>query len=474
MTEHWKEVLAVDPYVVKSASLLGDIDRQLITLLYQPLIGMSAFSLYMTLWGELEQNRMWGKPAPHRQLMVMLQTNLNDIFEERLKLEAIGLLRTYEQETEEGRLFTYELVPPLRPDEFFQDGMLNVLLYHRVEKAKYMQLRDYFSYPGVPAEAKNISRSFEEVFHVLQPGERRMTEEINQASSLDQGYEYVTVGSSQPAPLSDDSFDFDLLLAGMSDMMIPRKALTKQVKETIKKLAVVYGITPLQMQNIVAGACGSDQMISTEELRKAARDWYQIEYRGEQPKLIDQKQPRHLRQDASKAPTADTPDAKLIEKLDHISPRELLKDMADGIEPTYADLRIVEDIMLEQQLEPGVMNVLIYYTLLKTDMKLSKTYMQKIAAHWVRKKIKTVAAAMQIAKEENRQMTEWAQQKKQRSTYGSGKVVREEKLPDWMKETETKEQPAKEQTDNLSTEDLEREKEKLLDQFKNMKKYNAH
>lgn len=130
--------------------------------------------------------------------MVMLQTNLNDIFEERLKLEAIGLLRTYEQETEEGRLFTYELVPPLRPDEFFQDGMLNVLLYHRVEKAKYMQLRDYFSYPGVPADAKNISRSFEEVFHVLQPGERKMTEEINQASSLDEGYEYVTVGSSQP------------------------------------------------------------------------------------------------------------------------------------------------------------------------------------------------------------------------------------------------------------------------------------
>ncbi|BBP91453.1 hypothetical protein BsIDN1_50710 [Bacillus safensis] len=75
-------------------------------------------------------------------------------------------------------------------------------------------------------------------------------------------------------------------------------------------------------------------------------------------------------------------------------------------------------------------------------------------------------------------MTEWAQQKKkQRSPYGSGKVVREEKLPDWMKETETKkEQPAKEQTDNLSTEDLEREKKKkLLDQFKNMKKkYNAH
>lgn len=62
MTEHWKEVLAVDPYVVKSASLLGDIDRQLITLLYQPLIGMSAFSLYMTLWESWNKIECGGNP----------------------------------------------------------------------------------------------------------------------------------------------------------------------------------------------------------------------------------------------------------------------------------------------------------------------------------------------------------------------------------------------------------------------------
>ncbi|MGE6628927.1 replication initiation and membrane attachment family protein [Bacillus sp. NPDC077027] len=473
MTEHWKEVLAVDPYVVKSASLLGDIDRQLITLLYQPLIGTVAYSLYMTLWGELEQNRVWGKPAPHRQLMVMLQTNLNEIFEQRHKLEAIGLLRTYEQDTEEGRLFTYELVPPLRPNEFFQDGMLNVLLYNRVEKAKYAQLRDYFSYPSVPKEARDISRSFEEVFRVLQPSELKMTPELDDASSLEDGYEYMTVGRAQAAPLSDESFDFDLLLAGMSDMMIPRKALTKQVKETIKKLSIVYGITPLQMQNIVAGACGADQMISTEELRKAARDWYQIEHSGHRPKLIDQVQPRHLRNGSSEQTSTSSPDAKLIDKLESITPRELLQDMSDGVEPTYADLKVVEEIMLEQKLEPGVVNVLIYYTLLKTDMKLSKTYMQKIASHWVRKKIKTVTEAMQIAKEENRQMTEWAEQKKQRSSYPAGKVIREEKLPEWMKEEEAKKQP-KEQEEDMSPEELEREKEKLLNQFKQMKKYNAH
>ncbi|MDI5788509.1 hypothetical protein PO124_09225 [Bacillus licheniformis] len=41
-------------------------------------------------------------------------------------------------------MFIYELIPPLRPDEFFQDGMLNVFLYNRVGKARFQQLKEYF------------------------------------------------------------------------------------------------------------------------------------------------------------------------------------------------------------------------------------------------------------------------------------------------------------------------------------------
>ena len=36
-------------------------------------------------------------------------------------------------------------------------------------------------------------------------------------------------------------------------------------------------------------------------------------------------------------------------------------------------------------------------------MKLSKNYIQKIAAHWARKKVKTVREAMKLAIEEHRQ-----------------------------------------------------------------------
>lgn len=114
MADYWKDVLPVDPYVVKSRSMLQDIDRQIITQLYQPLIGPVAFSLYMTLWGELEQNRLWGGESTHRQLMGMTQSNLKTIHQEQGKLEGIGLLKVYMKESErQERLFIYELLPPV-------------------------------------------------------------------------------------------------------------------------------------------------------------------------------------------------------------------------------------------------------------------------------------------------------------------------------------------------------------------------
>src|SRR4051812_14729950 len=100
MNQHWKELLAIDRYTVKSSSVLQDLDRKILTLLYQPLIGSKCYSLFMTLWGELEQNRLWGDETTHHSLMTIMQSNLRDIYRERLKLEGLGLLKTYVNEAE--------------------------------------------------------------------------------------------------------------------------------------------------------------------------------------------------------------------------------------------------------------------------------------------------------------------------------------------------------------------------------------
>ena len=58
--------------------------------------------------------------------------------------------------------------------------------------------------------------------------------------------------------------------------------------------------------------------------------------------------------------------------------------------------------MINQKLNPGVVNVLIEYVMLKTDMKFTKGYVEKLAGHWARLKVSTVIEAMELAKNEHR------------------------------------------------------------------------
>ncbi|HDX9587933.1 TPA: DnaD domain protein [Bacillus pseudomycoides] len=103
----------------------------------------------------------------------------------------------------------------------------------------------------------------------------------------------------------------------------------------------------------------------------------------------------------------------LMKQLEEITPKQLLKEISGGAEVTIADLKLVEDIMINQKLRPGVVNVLIYYILLRNDMKLPKSHVEKVAGHWARKKVTTVREAIALAKKENRQYQEWADRKKE-------------------------------------------------------------
>ena len=131
MTQHWQELLPIDHYVVAANGILHEYDRKILTFLYQPLVGASCLSLYMTLWAELEENRLWSESHSHHSIMNFMDMNLKQIYESRLKLEGIGLLKTFVKKEEERRSFVYELQPPLTPEQFLLDGMLNIYLYRK-------------------------------------------------------------------------------------------------------------------------------------------------------------------------------------------------------------------------------------------------------------------------------------------------------------------------------------------------------
>jgi replication initiation and membrane attachment protein len=463
MEQHWKEVLPVDRYIVRSHQILHDYDRKIITLLYQPLIGSKSFSLYMTFWSELEQNRLWGEEATHHSLIAIMQCNLKDIYQARLKLEGLGLLKTFLREEEDKRLFIYELHPPLTPQQFFTDSVLSVFLYNRVGRTKFNKLKRFFSdFDFDRNQFREMTKPFNEVFSTVHPEELVLKTEHGSNSDLElsSSHVYMDRTDSRHLYLSDSVFNFNLFLSGLSENIVPRKAITPKVKEAIKKLAFLYGLDPLQMQKVVMSAINEENIIDIEELRKAAREWYQFEHGNRLPKISELVQPMEFRTMNDDEPK--TKEEQLIKLLETISPKQLLMDISGGIVPSSADLQVIEDIMFQQKLLPGVVNVLIYYVMLRTDMKLSKAYMEKIASHWARKNIKTVKEAMDLAKKEHRQYQNWAQSKKQRST--QHKVVRKELLPDWLHQDQPEETLSEEEQAQFEME--KRKVEEILKHYR--------
>ncbi|WP_346764051.1 replication initiation and membrane attachment family protein [Bacillus sp. BHET2] len=461
MKKHWNEIQPIDHYTVGTNGMLQEYDRKIITFLYQPLIGTVCYSLYTSLWGEVEENRLWSTDSTHYHLMNVLSVNLQDVYEARMKLEGIGLLKAYETRDGEERSFLYELQPPLTPEEFFHDGMLNVYLYRKIGRTHYLRLKKFFTDVSVDKKQyTNITRSFQDVFTSEQIN--FLHHDANVDSATESGEQYLKYGKNDGLSLDEVDFDFQLLLAGLSESMVPRRAFTPHVKETVLKLSYLYGIDPLQMKNIVLSSLDADDTIDVELLRKTARDWYGLQSGDQLPDLttrIEHKAPVKSDKSLSK-------EEELIEYLETTSPKDVLSDISNGGAPSKADLQAVEEVLMSQKLPIGVMNVLVQYVLLKTDMKLTKGYMEKIASHWSRKKVTTASEAMVLAKKEHKQYQEWAEGKKETKSNRRRKPIRTEKLPEWFKEEET----AKETDSPVEEYDFEAEKKKLEEELKNFRK----
>ncbi|WP_203361515.1 replication initiation and membrane attachment family protein [Bacillus sp. REN10] len=441
MTPHWNEIQPVDEYKACLSGVLHDMDRKILTFLYQPLIGAKCFSLYMTLWAEVEENRLVARVSNHYYLMNFMDMSIQDIYKERLKLEALGLLKTYAKRRGDIREFIYELQPPLTPEQFFHDGMLNVFLYRKVGRSHFQRLKEFFADQLIPKqEYHDVTRDFQEVFSAGPPA---MSEEAMEMSQVSGNQQFISKEEGKGIPLSEDSFDFSLLESALKGAMLSKVVLTPSVKETIAKLSVLYGIGPFDMKNLLLSSMDERDAIDIEVLRKSARDWYQLEKNSELPELIHLVQPVPLRTVQHEPITQEE---QLMHYLETTSPRQILIDISGSL-PSKADLKVMEGVMFQHKLPAGVVNVLIQYVLLKTDMKLTKSYVEKIASHWARKKIKTVKEAMELAKSEHRQYLDWANHKKQPNKKAA---IRTEKLPGWFHETEETRKPSQQESADVA------------------------
>ena len=424
-------ILPADTYTVVNKTVIKDLDRKLITMLYQPIIGYSATSLYFTLIDDLDRNEVMSDNLTHHHLMSTMQLKLSEIIIARKKLEAVGLLKTYFKKDTVNH-YVYLIYSPISASEFLNHPVLNIVLYNNLGKKEYDRIVDYFRIPKVNLkDYEDITSSFNNVFtsvsgNVLIENENIKKENINKIKI-------------------DDKIDTNLLISSIPSSMVSSRCFNDEVLELINNLAYTYDIDDITMQGLVRNSINEKGLVDKIELRKNVRNYYQFENDGRLPTFVYSKQPEYL-----KTPQGNTSKwAKMVYTFESVHPYDFLRSKYKNGEPSLRDLKIIENLLVDQKLTPGVVNVLIAYVLKVNDQKLSKNYIDTIAGQLNRLHVETVEEAMRALEKEHRKLRKQFTESKDKTKFISKKKEVKEEVPEWFDKELKNEEMTDEDKDEL-------------------------
>ena len=414
-------VLPADTYIVVNKSVITDYDKKILVDLYQPIVGNKAISLYLTLLNDLDKNSFATSCLSHHHLLSVMQSSLQEIVKMRERLEGIGLMKTYVKKDSINN-YVYVLYGPVSANDFLNHPILNMVLYNNVGKTEYQNIVNSYKIPRlVLKDYDDITLKFDEVFTSVT------------ASSFFSNDDIVVKNKGEL--VFKNSIDFELLISGLDSNIVSEKSFNKDIRNLINNLCFLYNIDVSTMQDLIKACINEKGMIDKDLLRKSARNFYQFENNGNLPKLIYSSQPEHL-----KTPAGDNSRrGKMIYTFENTNPYQFLKSKYKNGKVVTRDLQIVENLLLDLKLSPGVVNVLLDYVLRVNNQKLNRSYIETIASHWKRLGIETVPEAMDAC------IKEYKKTKKNNSV----NVKTTTKVPEWFDQNVGASEMSQEEKDEL-------------------------
>ena len=227
-------LLPADIYTVVSKTILNLEDRDNLIMLYEPIMGPLAVSLYLTLWRDLKNNSFKSEEYNHHHLMSIMKLDLKSIKEARTALESLGLLKTY---VKRGDVYSYiyELYSPMSQREFLNHPVLNVVLYNNIGKKEYDAIKKSYEKKSISlSEYEDITSSLNMTF-----ASSTILPEVDATERVKQNV------------LAKNVIDFDMLMASIPKDILNEKAFNKRTKELIENLAFVYNLDTMQFSEII-------------------------------------------------------------------------------------------------------------------------------------------------------------------------------------------------------------------------------
>ncbi|MDQ7983219.1 MAG: DnaD domain protein [Spiroplasma sp.] len=172
-----------DTFQVILKENIDHADYQYLFMLYQPIIGVNAINLYLTLVQEKNLTNRINLEFNHKRLMLLLNLNEIELLEAFQKLEVYKLLISYYYQLKST--YIYQLQKPIMPKHFFanpefENNLINKLGSLQFERQKYYFLK---SQPEVTEDFTNISHSIDEKISPSRVNLQQLINKLNQTKS---------------------------------------------------------------------------------------------------------------------------------------------------------------------------------------------------------------------------------------------------------------------------------------------------
>lgn len=439
------EVTPQDSYIVIINKPIEISNINNLIELYQPIIGIEAFSFYMTLCNHIAVGQKgYSNSCLHRQLMSKMNLSFPTIIKARKVLEAVGLLETkrYKHKNFGEYIFKYTINPPLEPKCFYQSDILSLLLVNRLGKKQYKKLKEKILgewewNQGDYSEEKEITKSFDEVFDSILVSDLQKSID-SETSDLISTYDDTSENKSDNAiKLGKKYLDIEFIKGMVSNLYQLDKVLDRKTIFILQELAFLYQFSEMEIINLLNDQTiyNSTGKIDEDFLRSRAREKYLYTQKEitivDNDKLPKQSQKKELN-DGNK-------EQRHIWVLENYSPVELIQQYQGEGKIPDADIKLIETLIYDYKLSSGVVNVLIEYILLSNDYKLPKNLVEKIAGQWKRLRINTVKDALEVAKKEHKLYSGWKDNSnkskyttKENSKSGKKTNIKKEKVPEYI------------------------------------------
>ena len=354
---------------------------QSLRMLYAPLLGKEALSLYETLYSLAKQSQ----PIKNHLLICKLCGFSFDVLEEkRMILETHLLIKTYFDGAR--NLYLYELQYPKYGCDFLAHEVFGRLYMNKMGKQVYEFMKKSFAVQSEDKKAyKEISTHMSDLL--------RNWDDEQEEQFLNE----------KPEPLKESCFfRFERFLNDLSPMILPLSERTKENLDFIAEKAQIYGINEIDMRKLVGKSI---------DLKNNRLD---------RKKLINKMQ-KHKSTEIVKPPK-DPYDT---------SSKQFLKQRQNNIELSKSDLNLINLLNDKYHMSSQVINVLLEYVMERNQQSLARNYVEKVAAAWVRLGIDTKDKALAYCQKESQQTNYASQPSKQ--------------LPKWFYEQDTNEPKAQEE-----------------------------